>query len=224
MSVRIDTAAYEAIIGRYHLGGLIGVPPAASGIIIFAHASGNGRFSPRNNQVAAAMRRSGMATLLIDLLTGQEETSRANMFDVHLLASRLASATQWVREQPEIAQLPIGYFGASTGVGAALIAAAKDQHIAAIVSRSGRPDLALNALPLVRAPTLLLVGSLDGPAIDLNHQAFARLRCPKKIQVIAGAGHLFEEPGMLDQLVANAIGWFSTCFARHGQPMAAGRR
>lgn len=217
MTVAIDTAPHEVMIGQYRLAGLLGMPPAASGIVIFAHGSGSGRFSPRNNQVAAALRRNGMATLLIDLLTEQEETNRANVFDVHLLASRLASAAEWVRKQPEMAQLPIGYFGASTGAGAALIAAAKDHDIAAIVSRGGRPDLALSALSLVRAPTLLLVGSLDGPVIDLNHRAFALLTCPKKIQIIAGAGHLFEEPGALDEVVAYAISWFSAGFARHRQ-------
>jgi putative phosphoribosyl transferase len=215
MDVHLDNKPHEVIVGSYGLRGLLGVPADATGLVIFSHGSGSGRLSPRNNQVAGALRRNGIATLLIDLLTETEETNRANVFDIRLLATRLASAAAWAREQAELRQLPVGYFGASTGAAAALAAAAQDQSTAAVVSRGGRPDLAREALPLVRAPTLLLVGSLDGPVIELNQQAFAALTCPKKILIVPGAGHLFEEPGTLDQVVAHAIGWFTNCFARY---------
>lgn len=214
MDLQIDNKPHDVIVGSHHLRGLLGVPSAALGIVVFAHGSGSSRLSPRNNQVAAALRHNGMATLLIDLLTEDEEANRANVFDIRLLASRLLSATAWVREQPELSALPIGYFGASTGAAAALAAAAQDGRIAAVVSRGGRPDLALDMLHLVTAPTLLLVGSLDGPVIELNQQAFAKLNHAKKIQIVPGAGHLFEEPGTLDEVVAHAISWFSVCFSR----------
>jgi putative phosphoribosyl transferase len=214
MDMHIDNKPHKMIVGSYGLRGLLGVPANTTGLVIFSHGTGSGRLSPRNNQVAAALRRNGIATLLIDLLTEVEEMNRANVFDIRLLAARLASAAGWAREQPGLDSLPVSYFGASTGAAAALVAAAHDQSIAAVVSRGGRPDLAREALPLVRAPTLLLVGSLDGPVIELNQQAFAALNCPKKILIVPGAGHLFEEPGTLDQVVAHAIGWFATCFAR----------
>jgi putative phosphoribosyl transferase len=211
MDLHFDSLPHDVIVGSFGLRGLLGVPANATGLVIFSHGSGSGRLSPRNNQVAAALRSNGIATLLIDLLTESEETNRANVFDIRLLAARLASAASWACAQSGLDSLPIGYFGAST---AALIAAGQDQSIAAVVSRGGRPDLAREALPSVRAPTLLLVGSLDGPVIELNQQAFAALNCPKKILIVPGAGHLFEEPGTLDQVVAHAIGWFTTCFAR----------
>jgi putative phosphoribosyl transferase len=220
MDVHIDNKPHDVIVGSYGLRGLLGVPANAAGLVIFSHGSGSGRLSPRNNQVAAALRQSGIATLLIDLLTEAEETNRANVFDIRLLAARLASAAGWAREQSELRSLPIGYFGASTGAAAALVAAAQDKSIAAVVSRGGRPDLAREALALVSAPTLLLVGSLDGPVIELNQQAFAALNCPKKILIVPGAGHLFEEPDTLDQVVAHAIGWFTTCFARYHEKEA----
>lgn len=210
-----DSVARDVIVGSHRLRGLLGVPGSATGLVIFAHGSGSGRLSPRNNRVAAALRSAGMATLLIDLLTESEEANRANVFDIPLLATRLASAVKWARGQTELRELPVGYFGASTGAAAALVAAAHDPDIAAIVSRGGRPDLAYEALALVRAPTLLLVGSLDGQVITLNRQAYAALGCQKKIIVVPGAGHLFEEPGTLDQVVAFATDWFSTCFLRH---------
>lgn len=153
---------------------------------------------------------------MLDLLTPAEEQNRQNVFDIHLLASRLKTAAIWTQQQPELRHLPIGYFGASTGAAAALVAAsADDANIAAVVSRGGRPDLARESLSLVRAPTLLLVGSLDGPVIMLNQQAFMALNCPKKILIIPGAGHLFEEPGTLGQVIVHATNWFAVHFGRH---------
>lgn len=198
-------------VGSLGLGGLLGVPAGARGIVLFAHGSGSGRHSPRNNHVAAKLRAAGLATLLLDLLTPVEETDRRNVFDIDLLAARLLSATEWVAEQRSTAALAPGYFGASTGAAAALrAAAAAGSKIAAVVSRGGRPDLALDVLPRVTAPTLLLVGSLDGPVIGMNQTAYAALRSVKRLVIIPGAGHLFEEPGTLDQVVRHATDWFRT--------------
>lgn len=192
------------------LEGLLDVPASPSGIVIFAHGSGSGRLSPRNNHVARGLRAAGLATLLLDLLTPLEEDDRANVFDVGLLAGRLVRATQWVRTQPELEELPIGYFGASTGAGAALrAAAAAPDDVCAVVSRGGRPDLAgASALARVRAPTQLIVGSLDLPVIDLNRSAMRHLRCAHELVIVPGAHHLFEEPGTLDQVVGHATRWF----------------
>lgn len=214
MVSQIDIPSQEILVGSHRLRALLGIPPVSTGLVIFAHGSGSGRLSPRNNHVAAALRMHGQATLLLDLLTTEEEQNRRNVFDVELLANRLKSATKWARNNADLRHLPIGYFGASTGAAAALIAAADDPDIAAIVSRGGRPDMAGEALPVVRAPTLLLVGSLDGPVITLNQQAFMALACPKKLVIIQGAGHLFEEPGTLDQVIAHASQWFATHFAQ----------
>lgn len=201
----------EVDVGPLGLRGLLGVPRDSTSIVIFAHGSGSGRLSPRNNRVAAALRLAGLSTLLLDLLTETEEGDRRNVFDIDLLASRLSMATRWVRERSETAGLVPGYFGASTGAAAALKAAAeRGSPIAAIVSRGGRPDLALSVLPLVRAPTLLIVGSLDGPVIDMNRAAFGALRTTKELVIVEGAGHLFEEPGTLDQVVDHARDWFRT--------------
>ena len=184
----------EVDIGPHRLKGLLGIPLAAEGLVIFAHGSGSGRLSPRNNRVAATLREVGLATLLLDLLTPQEERDRRNVFDIALLASRLALATEWTIDRPETAPLSIGYFGASTG--------------AAIVSRGGRPDQAGDALPQVVAPTLLIVGSLDTHVIELNRMAYDRLKAPKELVIIEGAGHLFEEPGTLDEVQHHAMRWF----------------
>ena len=197
------------------LSAIIGIPDKARGIVIFAHGSGSGRLSPRNNYVAARLRAVGLATLLLDLLTPAEEADRRNVFDIALLASRLRMATEWAAGHVETAGLHPCYFGASTGAGAALVAATfAGPEISAIVSRGGRPDLAGSSLPLVRAPTLLLVGSLDGPVIGLNRQAFAALTAPKELVIVEGAGHLFEEPGTLDQVITHASRWFATWFAK----------
>jgi len=166
--------------------------------------------SPRNNYVAEALRKSGLATLLLDLLTPEEEIRRSNVFDIPLLAERLLLATVWAREQAATAQLPIGYFGASTGAGASLVAAADDGRIFAIVSRGGRPDLAGGALERVRAPTLLIVGGNDRQVIALNREAQQRLKAESKLVIVPDATHLFEEPGALDEVIAHASRWFLT--------------
>jgi putative phosphoribosyl transferase len=196
-------------VGPQRLQGILGVPAGAQGLVIFAHGSGSGRLSPRNNFVAARLREAQLATLLLDLLAPEEEQNRANVFDIELLASRLAAATGWARDRPEISNLPIGYFGASTGAAAALVAAARaGADIDAVVSRGGRPDLAGDALNEVSAPTLLIVGGADHPVIPLNEQSLNRLRGPKELVIVPGAGHLFEEPGTLDEVVRHAVGWF----------------
>ena len=203
--------AREVEIQPAGLKAILTVPENATAMIIFAHGSGSGRLSPRNNHVAAALREDGFATLLLDLLTPEEERDRANVFNIELLAERLSMAALWVREQPAFSEIPICYFGASTAAGAALVAAARDEpHVAAVVSRGGRPDLAGRWLDKVRAPTLLIVGSLDGPVIDLNKEAFDMLQCPKRLTIINGARHLFEEPGTLEEVIVHASAWFST--------------
>jgi putative phosphoribosyl transferase len=191
------------------LDGFVGLPARASGVVIFAHGSGSGRLSPRNQHVAAMLRQANFATLLLDLLRPEEERNRANVFDIQFLASRLVSATSWASRSEELGELPVGYFGASTGAGAALVAAAQlGADIRAVVSRGGRPDLAGDALKDVRAATLLVVGGADEPVIGLNRSALAQLQCEKDLVIVPGAGHLFEEPGTLDQVVGYARGWF----------------
>jgi alpha-beta hydrolase superfamily lysophospholipase len=190
--------------------GLLGMPEGAVGIIIFAHGSGSGRFSPRNNQVAEGLRDAGFATLLIDLLTQGEEADRAKVFDINLLAERLIGATEWVWRMPAEAALPTGYFGASTGAGAALLAAAAaPNRIGAVVSRGGRPDLAgSSALARVGAPTQLIVGGRDLPVMELNREAMRHLRCEHELVIVPNAHHLFEEPGALDEVIGHAARWF----------------
>jgi len=205
-----DVHAREVEIPPAGLKAILTVPANPIAMVIFAHGSGSGRLSPRNNHVAAALREDGFATLLLDLLTPEEERDRANVFNIELLAGRLSLAARWVREQPAYSEILICYFGASTGAGAALVAAARDEpHIAAIVSRGGRPDLAGPWLGKLRTPTLLIVGSLDGPVIDLNKQAYDALQCPKRLTIVKGAGHLFEEPGTLEEVIVHASAWFS---------------
>ena len=202
-------------VGPNRLLGLLAVPDRPKGLVIFAHGSGSGRLSPRNNHVARELQRAGYATLLLDLLTAAEETNRSNVFDMQLLASRLLEATDWASQEPRISGLPIGYFGASTGAGAALLAAAfRDGRVGAIVSRGGRPDMAGSALSHVSAPTLLLVGSLDTEVLELNRSAYSRLTCEKELRLIPGATHLFEEHGALDLVVAEAIRWFDRHLGR----------
>jgi pimeloyl-ACP methyl ester carboxylesterase len=199
----------EIDIGPQRLKGLLGVPADATGLVIFAHGSGSGRLSPRNNRVAAALREAGLATLLLDLLTPEEERDRANVFDIPLLASRLSFATDWAIAAGETAHLLVGYFGASTGAGAALVAAGVSRSpIRAIVSRGGRPDLAGDALAHVTAPTLLIVGSRDRHVIELNRMAYDRLPGLKELVIIEGAGHLFQEPGTLEEVERQAVRWF----------------
>ncbi|MFB4283361.1 dienelactone hydrolase family protein [Nonomuraea sp. MTCD27] len=190
------------------------VPDAALGVVVFVHGSGSSRHSPRNRYVAGALNEAGLGTLLFDLLTPEEEADRANVFDIGLLAGRLLERTSWVREQPEAAGLPIGYFGASTGAAAALWAAAEpDNEIAAIVSRGGRPDLAGPRLAAVRAPTLLIVGGRDPVVVELNEEAQRHLRADGRLTVVPGATHLFEEPGALEAVADHAGDWFTTHFA-----------
>ena len=199
----------RVIVGPHHLEGLLGMPPEPKGFVIFAHGSGSGRFSPRNNYVARRLEQSGLATLLLDLLSYDEEADRRNVFDIELLASRVVEATEWARKLPQLAHLPVGYFGASTGGGAALAAAAMNpEHVSAVVSRGGRPDLAGDALASVEAPTLLLVGSRDEQVLELNRWAMSRMKCTVELAVVPGASHLFEEPGTLEHVVAKATEWF----------------
>ncbi len=185
------------------------LPSPCKSLVLFAHGSGSSRTSPRNRQVAAALNAQSIATLLFDLLTPEEELRRTNVFDVPLLASRLIQATEWAQTQPQLASLPIGYFGASTGAAAALWAAADLRgRIGAVVSRGGRPDLASSRLAEVDAPTLLIVGGADTVVLDLNSQALQQLRSPSKLEVVPGATHLFEEPGALQEVSRLAAGWF----------------
>lgn len=191
------------------LRGNLHVPVPCPAIVVFAHGSGSGRRSPRNRQVAAVLQDAGLGTLLLDLLTPAEEANRENVFDVGLLARRLTAATQWLSTREDTASSNVGYFGASTGAGAALWAAAEPgARVGAVVSRGGRPDLAGPRLAAVRAPTLLIVGSADPHVLALNRQALAQLRAPAHLEVVRGATHLFEEPGTLTQVAALAAEWF----------------
>jgi len=193
------------------LRGSLAAPAGARGVVVFAHGSGSSRASPRNIQVAEALNDVGLATLLFDLLTEAEAGDRANVFDIPLLAERLAAATSWVEAEPELGRLPIGYFGASTGAAAALWAAAGNDAASAIVSRGGRPDLAAPRLAEVRAPTLLIVGGDDDVVLELNREALGLLTCEAQLRVVEGATHLFEEPGALEEVARLACDWF----ARH---------
>jgi putative phosphoribosyl transferase len=196
--------------GALSLGGHLTVPETPNGVVVFAHGSGSSRHSPRNRYVAAVLNDAGIATLLFDLLSVEEELERANVFDIELLAGRLVEVTDWLRTQPDVAGLPIGYFGASTGAGAALWAAAEPgADVAAIVSRGGRPDLAAPRLAQVAAPTLLIVGGRDDVVLELNRSAAARLVCEHQVAVVPGATHLFEEPGTLQLAAEAARDWFT---------------
>lgn len=196
-------------IPPFGLEGTLALPQPGKGVVLFAHGSGSSRHSPRNRYVAGALQEAGLGTLLFDLLTAAEGADRANVFDIGLLADRLAGATGWLAQQADIPDVPFGYFGASTGAAAALVAATiSPRPIAAIVSRGGRPDLAGRALEKVRAPTLLIVGSLDRQVLALNEKALAALSCEKEIAIVPGAGHLFEEPGALDIVIDLVRRWF----------------
>ena len=193
-------------IDRGYLEGTLTLPEPASGVVLFAHGSGSTRHSPRNRWVAQAIVEAGIGTLLFDLLTAAEERAR---FDIGLLAKRLEQATLWLSGQDETQGLRLGYFGASTGAAAALVAAARlGDCVHAVVSRGGRPDLAAPDLPKVMAPTLLIVGSLDRDVITLNQRAYEQLRCTKAFQIVSGASNLFEEPGTLKQVAQLAVEWF----------------
>ncbi|MCL4484881.1 MAG: alpha/beta hydrolase [Nitrospirae bacterium] len=192
------------------IDGLLGVPRSARGLVLFAHGSGSSRLSPRNNFVAGVLRKAGLATLLMDLLTGEEEDLPEHRFDIRLLTERLMAAGAWVKTNEETESLPLGLFGASTGSAAALEAASLlGPDVFAVVSRGGRPDMAsLRALAGVMAPTLFLVGELDREVIALNREAFGPLRCAKKMVIVPGATHLFEEPGTLEEVGRLATDWF----------------
>jgi putative phosphoribosyl transferase len=195
--------------GEVRLPGILGLPAKPCGAIAFAHGSGSGRLSPRNAFVAGVLQHAGFATLLFDLLEEYEELDRRKVFDITLLAERLLAGARWMQNERGTHGLKLGYFGASTGAAAALQAAAREpQGIAAIVSRGGRPDLAMDYLDLVKAPTLLIVGGNDRPVISMNREAFENLRCKKQMVIIPGATHLFEEPGALDEVAKLARDWF----------------
>ena len=202
--------------GAARLQGVLALPASPIGVVLFAHGSGSGRLSPRNNYVAAQLHAAGIATLLLDLLTEQEDAVYRNRFDIALLCRRLHAAASWLSTEPLSAPLALGLFGASTGAAAALrLAAGSGSGVAAVVSRGGRPDLAGPALAQVAAPTLLIVGGDDGAVVGMNRQALDALRCEKELAIVPGAGHLFEQPGTLEQAAALACAWF----VRHFEPV-----
>lgn len=208
--------------GSAIVGDLV-IPEQAAGVVLFAHGSGSSRHSPRNRAVAASLREAGLGTLLLDLLTEQEErldaVSGQYRFDIGLLGRRLVSAVDWLGDRPDTAELPLGLFGASTGAAAALVAAAeRPGRIRSVVSRGGRPDLAAEALSRVRSPVLLIVGGDDGHVLMLNREAAERLRVPHRLHVIPGATHLFEEPGALEDVADAARQWFLRPGEEEGRP------
>jgi putative phosphoribosyl transferase len=210
-----STKPKEVLIpaGAAKLKAIFATPSDAEGIVAFAHGSGSGRLSPRNNFIAQVLQDAGIATLLADLLEEKEALDRRNVFDIDLLTDRLLANAQWLHQLPETRNLALGYFGASTDAAAALRAAARERDgIAAIVSRGGRPDLAMDYLSLVRSPTLLIVGGDDRSVIPLNELAYKKLRCPKEMVVVPGATHLFEEPGALEKVAELARDWFLKYF------------
>lgn len=203
--------------GELVLEGILGLPAGSRGVVVFAHGSGSGRFSPRNNFVARHLQQNGLATLLLDLLTPEEADDRRKVFNIDLLADRLLLAKAWLEAEPRTNNLGICYFGASTGAGAALQAAAREpSNIKAVVSRGGRPDLAEPYLNRVTAPTLLIVGGWDEPVIEMNQAAYELLTCEKKLIIVPGATHLFEEPGTLEQVVEHTGKWFQAYLNRVG--------
>jgi len=209
----IDYRSAHIPTGQVTLEGTLNLPQEAVAVVLFAHGSGSGRQSPRNWHVANVLNQARLATLLIDLLTPEEEEidvfTGELRFDIGLLAQRLVTATEWLTQYADTRWLPIGYFGASTGAAAALrVAAQRPDHVGTVVSRGGRPDLAGTTLPLVRAPTLLIVGGNDLQVIELNEEALRLLRCEKDLVIVPGASHLFEEPGALDEVAGLARWWF----------------
>jgi putative phosphoribosyl transferase len=211
------------------LDGDLALPPDPRGVVLFAHGSGSSRHSPRNRYVARVLREAGFGTLLMDLLTREEEAvddiTAHLRFDIDMLATRLVAATDWLEREPDTRGLPVGYFGASTGAGVALVAAAmRPGDVRAVVSRGGRPDLAGRALPAVRAPTLLIVGGHDEPVIELNERARAQMRARTRLVIVPGATHLFEGPGTLEQVAQLAAEWFTTNLQPAPQPAATAPR
>ena len=223
MTNHIEASARERTVAipsdDVELEGTLGVPSGASGVVVFAHGSGSSRFSPRNRHVAQVLREAGLATLLLDLLSPDEEeddlVTGEHRFDIELLAQRVEHAIDWLADEPETESLAVGLFGASTGAAAALVAAAERPiRVGAVVSRGGRPDLADQSLPDVECPTLLIVGSRDDVVIDLNERARDHMRCAVRLEIIPGATHLFEEPGTLDQVARMARDWFVNNLSR----------
>jgi len=209
----MDETIVRLTRGTLSLEGVLGLPAQARGVVIFAHGSGSGRFSPRNNFVARQLQQGRVATLLIDLLTPDEAEDRRKVFDIDLLADRVLWAKTWLERDTRTKGLGLGYFGASTGAGAALQAASRDpSSIQAVVSRGGRPDLAEPYLPSVMAPTLLIIGGDDEPVIEMNRAAYRLLTCPKRLIIVPGASHLFEEPGTLEEVAQHALDWFQQHF------------
>lgn len=207
--IKIFEQIVQITIDSITLEGALTIPDQARGIILFAHGSGSSRFSPRNILVAKELQEAGLATLLIDLLTEDEDEIYENRFDIDLITQRLIDVTSWIQKQPDTKRLKIGYFGASTGAAAALKASAKlGPKICAVVSRGGRPDLANEVLSQVKAPTLLIVGGDDLEVIELNKEAYEKLKCVKEFEIIPGATHLFEEPGKLEWVAKYAADWF----------------
>ncbi|SPM27744.1 Dienelactone hydrolase [Mycobacterium terramassiliense] len=206
----------QVVAGAVSVAGHLTIPEHPQGVIVFAHGSGSSRHSPRNRFVAEVLNKAGFATVLFDLLTPEEERDRANVFDIGLLARRLVDVTTWLATQPDTASLPVGYFGASTGAGAALAAAAHPEvKVAAVVSRGGRPDLAGASLRNVHAPTLLIVGGRDEMVLRLNRQAQAAIPARCEVAVVPGATHLFEEPGTLEEVAVLARDWFTDHLGAH---------
>ena len=203
-----DNQELEIQLQDVRLKANLAVPENANGMVVFAHGSGSSRLSPRNTMVARHLQQNHFGTLLFDLLTEEEDSVYENRFDIDLLVQRLIAVTYWLQQQEITTGLPIGYFGASTGAAAALGAAAIIKNINAVVSRGGRPDLAMNALSKVEAATLLIIGGLDYEVIELNKKAFDQLSSVKEMQIVGGATHLFEEPGTMDEVIALATGWF----------------
>jgi putative phosphoribosyl transferase len=213
-ATRVEEGLVYVSAARVTLEGNLLIPDGATGLVMFAHGSGSSRFSSRNRYVADVLRQSGVGTLLIDLLTREEEAvdmRTAHLrFDIAMLADRLVGASEWLAKQPETSRMKLGLFGASTGGGAALVAAARvPERIAAVVSRGGRPDLAGPALPAVQAPTLLIVGGNDGPVIEMNREAYDQMVSERRMVIVPGASHLFEEPGTLEEVARLAAEWFT---------------
>lgn len=209
----VQERSVQILLGQADLAGDLAIPDDAKGLVMFAHGSGSSRLSPRNRYVADILNGAGLATLLIDLLTVQEEhidrTTMEFRFNIGLLAERLTKLTDWHSVHRQLSHLPLAYFGASTGSAAALMAAAsRPEHVRAIVSRGGRPDMAASVLPKVQAPTLLIVGGDDASVIELNQQALEMLRCEKRLDIVPGATHLFEEPGALEHVAQLATDWY----------------
>ena len=208
MTARVESREVVIPAGEAALPGTLSLPGSMRGVVLFAHGSGSSRYSPRNRFVAGALTDAGFATLLFDLLIESEAEDRRNVFDIELLASRLLAAIRWTRRNPATCAAPLGIFGASTGAAAALVAAARDHGVRAVVSRGGRPDLAGGWLVRVDSPTLLIVGGRDEEVLRLNRQAMAKLECETRLSIVPGATHLFEEPGALEEAAAMARDWF----------------